>query len=139
MQEKLITLSTIGLLAIALIASGGCATYPSTSGKVVVHDRNTHVRVAFSLRDRTLIREYYRHHLPPGLAKRSSLPPGLQKQVKRRGQLPRGLRKERLPKELEVKLSSLPSGYVRFRIGIDVVLMNTRTQMVVDVVKDISG
>ncbi len=139
MQEKLITLSTIGLLAVSLVASGGCATYPSTSGKVVIHDRNTHVRVAFSVRDRTLIREYYRHHLPPGLAKRSSLPPGLQKQVKRRGQLPPGLRKERLPKELEVKLSSLPSGFVRFRIGIDVVLMNTRTQMVVDVVKDISG
>ena len=139
MQEKLITLSTIGLLAVSLVALGGCATYPSTSGKVVVHDRDTHVRVAFSVRDRTLIREYYRHHLPPGLAKRSSLPPGLQKQVKRRGQLPPGLRKERLPRELELKLSSLPSGYVRFRIGMDVVLMNTRTQIVVDVVKDISG
>ena len=140
MRERRGSLYMIGLLGVFLIASGGgCTTYPATSGKIVVHDKNTHVRIAFSVRDRSLIRKYYRHHLPPGLAKRSSLPPGLQKQVKQRGQLPPGLRKERLPNELEVKLSPLPTGYIRLRIGIDVVLMNTRTQVVVDVIKDISG
>lgn len=140
MQEKPISLSMIGLLGVFLLVSaGGCATYPATSGKVVVHDKNTHLEIAFSDRDRSLIRKYYRHHLPPGLAKRTSLPPGLQKQVERRGQLPPGLRKERLPYELEVKLSPLPTGYIRVRIGTDVVLMNTRTQVVVDVIKDISG
>jgi hypothetical protein len=140
MWERRGSLTMIGLLGVFLIASGGgCTTYPATSGKIVVHDKNTHVRIAFSVRDRSLIRKYYRHRLPPGLAKRSSLPPGLQKQVKQRGQLPPGLRKERLPNELEVKLSPLPTGYIRFRIGTDVVLMNTRTQVVVDVIKDISG
>lgn len=140
MQEKPISLSMVGFFAVfLLVSSGGCATYPATSGKVVVHDKNTHIALAFSDRDRSLIREYYRHHLPPGLAKRSSLPPGLQKQVARRGQLPPGLRKERLPHELEVKLSPLPTGYIRVRIGIDVVLMNAHTQVVVDVIKDISG
>ena len=141
MQHKPTSLSmTVGFLGIFLLVhAGGCATYPTTSGKVVVHGKNAHLEVAFSDRDRSMIREYYRDHLPPGLAKRSSLPPGLQKQAKRRGQLPPGLRKERLPKELDVQLSPLPTGYIRIRIGADVVLMNTRTQVVVDVITDISG
>ncbi len=141
MREKRGSLNMIGLLGVFLITfGGGCAAYPATSGKVVVHDRNTRVEIAFSTHDRSLIRDYYRRHqLPPGLAKRSSLPPGLQKQVQRRGQLPPGLRRDRLPDDLEVKLSRLPTGYIRFRIGTDVVLMNTRTQVVVDVIKDISG
>jgi hypothetical protein len=123
------------LLLIYVLASiGGCAT----SGAVVVEDENTRVEVVFSDRDRTLIQDYYRRrHLPPGLAKRSSLPPGLQKQVQRRGQLPPGLRGERLPDELEVKLSPLPEGQVRVRVGVDIVLMNTRTHVILDVIKDI--
>ncbi len=140
MQKRPISLSLMGLLALFLVVSGGgCATDSGTSGKVVIHDKNTHVEIAFNDRDRSLIREYYRHHLPPGLAKRSSLPPGLQKQVMQRGQLPPGLRAKRLPNDLEVKLSPLPTGYVRVRIGTDVVLMNTRTQVIVDVIKDIGG
>ncbi len=115
-----------------------CATDASTSGRVVVEGEDARVEVVFSDRDRTLIQDYYRRrHLPPGLAKRSSLPPGLQKQVQRRGQLPPGLQGERLPDELEVKLVALPEGYVRVRVGADVVLMNTRTRVIVDVVKDI--
>ncbi|MFQ5847633.1 MAG: hypothetical protein ACE5IQ_08215 [Candidatus Methylomirabilales bacterium] len=123
-----------------LLVAVGCATYPSTSGRVVVQDRNARVAVVFTDRDRRLIRDYYhRRRLPPGLAKRSSLPPGLQKQVQRRGHLPPGLRGKGLPDELEVKLSRLPEGYVRLRVGVDVVLMNTRTRVIVDVVKDIGG
>lgn len=140
MQKGPISLSLMGLLALFLaVSGGGCATGSGTSGKVVVHDENIHVEIAFSDRDRSLIRGYYRYHLPPGLAKRSSLPPGLQKQVMQRGQLPPGLRAKRLPNELEVKLSPLPTGYVRVRIGTDVVLMNTRTKVIVDVIKDIGG
>lgn len=139
MREKWISLSIITVVVVLFGAMvGGCATYPSTSGRVVVQDENSRVEVVFSDRDRRLIREYYhRHQLPPGLAKRSSLPPGLQKQVQRRGQLPPGLRGERLPDELDVTLSSLPEGYVRLRVGVDVVLMNTRTRVIVDVIKDI--
>lgn len=139
MREKWNSLSMIGVLV--FLFGGmlvGCATYPGTSGRVVVQDENSRVEVVFSDRDRHLIREYYhRHRLPPGLAKRSSLPPGLQKQVQRRGQLPPGLRGDRLPDELEVTLSSLPEGYVRVRVGVDVVLMNTHTRVIVDVIKDI--
>jgi hypothetical protein len=125
------------LLLIYILASiGGCAT----SGAVVVEDENTRVEVAFSERDRHLIRDYYgRRRLPPGLAKRSSLPPGLQKQVQERGHLPPGLQGERLPDELESRLSPVPEGYVRVRVGTDIVLMNTRTRVIMDVIKDING
>jgi hypothetical protein len=106
----------------------------------VIEDENARVEVVFSDSDRYAIRDYYgRRHLPPGLAKRSSLPPGLQKQVQRRGQLPPGLRGDRLPDELEVRLSRLPEGYVRLRVGVDIVLMNTRTRVITDVMKDIGG
>jgi hypothetical protein len=138
--EMRITAIRIGLSALLLIyvlaSIGGCAT----SGAVVVEDENARVEVVFSERDRYLIRDYYgRHRLPPGLAKRSSLPPGLQKQVQRWGQLPPGLQGDRLPDELEVQLSRLPEGYVRVRVGADIVLMNTRTRVVVDVIKDLAG
>lgn len=128
---------------IALLSAGfllasvtGCAT----SGAVVVEDENARVEVVFTDRDRQLIHDHYhRRHLPPGLAKRSSLPPGLQKQVERRGQLPPGLQGERLSDELEVRLSPLPEGYIRLRVGADVVLMNTRTRIILDVIKDIGS
>lgn len=123
-------------VGIVLASVAGCAT----SGAVVVEDEGTRVEVVFSDRDRTLIHDYYRRRgLPPGLAKRSSLPPGLQKQVQRRGQLPPGLQRERLPNDLEIRLSPLPEGYVRVRVGADVVLMNMRTRVIVDVIKDIGG
>jgi hypothetical protein len=137
MRITAIRMGLCTLLLIYILASiGGCAT----SGAVVVEDENTRVDVVFSEHDRYAIRDYYgRHHLPPGLAKRSSLPPGLQKQIQRRGQLPPGLRGDRLPDELEGRLSRLPEGYVRLRVGVDVVLMNTRTRVITDVMKDIGG
>src|SRR5947207_13384011 len=52
---------------------------------VVVIDRDAHVRI---------VREYARAgSLPPGLAKREALPPGLRKQVREGGALPPGLQK----------------------------------------------
>src|SRR5689334_8900928 len=47
---------------------------------------------------RRVVREYYTaNSLPPGLAKRQSLPPGLQKQLVERGTLPPGLQKRLVP------------------------------------------
>ena len=39
--------------------------------------------------------------LPPGLAKRDTLPPGLERQLQRNGKLPPGLEKRALPDELK--------------------------------------
>ena len=137
MRKKPLTVLLTGWVLVSLVGSlAGCAT----SGAVVVEDDSGRVEVVFTDRDRRLIQEYYssRRPLPPGLAKRSSLPPGLQRQIQRRGELPPGLQGEQLPDELEVHLSRLPEGYVRVRVGADVVLMNTRTRIIVDVIKDLA-
>lgn len=117
----------------ALVA--GCALSAATSGRVVLQDGNGYTQVAVSInaRDRALIEEYYsarRKSLPPGLAKRhGNLPPGLAK----RDTLPPGLRGESLPVDLERQLTPLPSGYIRLRVGRDVVLLDNRTRVVIDV------
>jgi hypothetical protein len=122
----------IPVLLLALVL-GGCASYASTSGRVVIRDDTGVVDIRIDDRDRAHIHDYYRINkgLPPGLAKRGgNLPPGLAK----RDRLPPGLQGNSLPYELERKLSRLPSSYVRVRIGQDIVLMDHNTRVVLDVV-----
>jgi len=131
------------LAAAAFVFLGGCESLPGrTSGRVVVKDKDTTVAVIFSDGDRQLIADYYsgkkKKKLPPGLAKKDRLPPGLEKQLRKNGELPPGLRGRELPGDLESRLSKLPPGYVRVVIGTDVVLENTKTRVVVDIVKDIA-
>lgn len=101
--------------------------------------------IVFSSRDRDIIRDYFRNrysNLPPGLAKRGGkLPPGLQKQLDRNGTLPPGLQKrlEPFPADLELRLPPLPTIYRRGSIGSDVVILDTRTQRIMDVIYDIFG
>lgn len=124
------------LLGVVLAAAlGVCAAHAATSGRVVLQDEHARVDIRFNDRDRHLIEEYYKHGkkrkaLPPGLAKRNGLPPGLAK----RERLPPGLDYHPLPAELEAKLSPLPSGYVRVRVGKDIVLMDGKTHVILDVI-----
>lgn len=89
--------------------------------------------------DRELREWYSGHegHLPPGLAKRDALPPGLQRQLVVRGTLPPGLRRKMYacPKEVEVYLPPAPVGYMHTVIGGNIVLVNRRTFFVLDVFK----
>lgn len=141
----------MGILLAALTLSG-CVVEPvRTSGSVVLQDENVRVAVVFTDQDRQRIREFYqarqqhrqrgngphKNGLPPGLAKREQLPPGLQKQVARNGTLPPGLQTRSLPPELERQLSPVPKGYVRVEVGADVVLMDGNTRVVIDVIKDL--
>jgi hypothetical protein len=136
--------ATVAILAAAaLLYLEGCESLPGlTSGKVVVKDKNTTVAVVFGDGDRQLIADYYagkkKKKLPPGLAKKDRLPPGLEKQLRKNGELPPGLSGRELPPDLESRLSKLPPGYVRVVIGTDLVLENTNTRVVVDIVKDIA-
>ncbi len=134
------------LAAVLFILSlAACEVTPvQPSGHVLVQDKSTRVEIAFSKHDRDRIRRYYvgRHRkkskkLPPGLAKKQQLPPGLSKQVQWHGRLPPGLEGRALPAELERELAPLPAGYVRIRIGGDVVLANKHTRVVLDVVHDV--
>ena len=84
------------------------------------------------------LHEWYRahyDHLPPGLAKRDRLPPGLERQLVVRGTLPPGLRRQMhpCPSEVEAYLPPPPAGYMHTIIGGHVVLVNRRTFFVLDV------
>jgi hypothetical protein len=84
------------------------------------------------------IRGWYRthyNHLPPGLAKRDRLPPGLERQLIVRGTLPPGLRgrMQPCPRELEVILPPPPPNYVHVVIGGNLVLYNRANFQIADV------
>jgi hypothetical protein len=91
--------------------------------------------------ERRIIMEWFHDptnisNLPPGLAKREHLPPGLQKQLIKNGRLPPGLEKkmEPLPRVLEVRLPRLPEGRRRIVIGGNVILMDETTSIIVDII-----
>jgi hypothetical protein len=75
-------------------------------------------------------------HLPPGLAKKDRLPPGLEKQLVRRGTLSPGLQKkiQPCPPELVHYLPPPPPDCANVLIGGHIVLLNRRTNVVVDFV-----
>lgn len=96
------------------------------------HDR-------YSDHDRDQIRGWYRTHyssLPPGLAKRDRLPPGLERQLVVRGTLPPGLQKKMYscPPDLERMLPPPPPNYAHVVIGGNLVLLNRATLQIADVV-----
>lgn len=77
---------------------------------------------AFSRSDRRTIDDYLssnRANLPPGLARREKLPPGLERQLRRNGKLPPGLQKrlQPFPAQLERQLPPVPAGYSRVFLG----------------------
>lgn len=92
----------------------------------------------YSEHDRDAMRGWYHDHddhLPPGLAKRDQLPPGLERQLRVRGTLPPGLRgmMTPCPEELEQRLPPPPEGYRHFVIGGHVALVNPNTYLVLDI------
>jgi hypothetical protein len=105
------------------------------------HGRGKHrdeAGYSYNDRDRDIIREWYRDqggNLPPGLAKKDRLPPGLEKQLERRGTLPPGLQKKirPLPVDLERRLPPPPPGYAHTIISGHIVLLNRKTYAVLDV------
>ncbi len=74
-------------------------------------------------------------HLPPGLAKKDRLPPGLEKQLVRNGTLPPGLQKRLYPApvELERRLPPPPPDCAHVLISGRIVLLNRKTNLIVDV------
>lgn len=90
----------------------------------------------FSDRSRRVIGDYLRNNrgnLPPGLAKRDRLPPGLERQLQRNGTLPPGLQKRvaPFPQELDRQLPVLPSGMSRVFLGNRAILLD-RAQRILD-------
>jgi hypothetical protein len=74
-------------------------------------------------------------HLPPGLAKKDRLPPGLEKQLVRNGTLPPGLEKRVYPTpiELERRLPPPPPDCAHVLVSGHIVLLNRKTNLIVDI------
>jgi len=83
----------------------------------------------FSARDQAILRSCIgddHSNLPPGLAKRDSLPPGLEKHLERNGTLPPGLQKRvrPLPEACEVQLPRVPRNRERVMLGGRILLLD---------------
>lgn len=106
---------------------------PNRGARTYDDERGSYV---FSQRDRQDIRSCLAGNmgnLPPGLAKRDRLPPGLERQVQRNGTLPPGLQKrvQPLPGVCTSRLPRLPADWVRVILGGRVLLLDP-SQRIVD-------
>lgn len=128
----------------------GQETYEFKTEKTVEEATANVVDRLFTEAERAIIEEYlgvkvsdkdHDHHdgdkkgLPPGLAKKDKLPPGLQKQIERNGQLPPGLAKRDLPDDLTAKLPSCKKGKC-YIVDDTVVLVDAATEIVTDLIKE---
>jgi hypothetical protein len=132
------------LAAAALAASPVLAKQGKGKGHGKGHDKGNSTTVVvvaparvFRSTDRVFITDYYRANpgaLPPGLAKREGLPPGLEKQLRRNGRLPPGLEKKLVafPPAIETHLPPCPPDVRRGLIGGIAVMWNSRTGLIVD-------
>jgi hypothetical protein len=142
----LVALGLASWLAWGATARGATAPVQGNSAAAHAHQHGKRERragYAFTSREREMVLEYYRggsSGLPPGLAKRGgNLPPGLERHLERDGTLPPGLQKrlEPLPIELERRLSPCPPLYRRGIIGTNVVIINRRTGLILDIIANI--
>jgi hypothetical protein len=89
----------------------------------------------FSSRERQIISDCYvadRSNLPPGLAKKDRLPPGLERQLRRNGTLPPGLQKRvrPLPGVCTARLPRLPRDWARVVLSGRIILLDPSNRIV---------
>ncbi len=140
---------TLAILVAATLAVIPCSADKGPSGKGKAkgkgksHSAGTVLQVSagiFSSPERELIHGYFaqpkqKHKFPPGLAKRGSLPPSLEKQLRRKGHLPPGLEKKisPLPYELERRLPRLEPDLRRGFIDGKAIIYNSKTRAIIDI------
>ena len=126
----MVLLASAGLLAMAPHPIAAEGSGPDRLWPLVLVDQPSAGAIIIDEVGRRLINDYYQRSrqayqaggygnghgknnkgLPPGLAKKSTLPPGLQKQLVRNGQLPPGLQYRGLPHDLLVQLPAVAPGY----------------------------
>jgi len=133
----------IPVIAAALFSVNCSAVFAQGKGQGKGHDKDKDKHddsYAYSSVERESVNEWYRQHqnnLPPGLAKRDHLPPGLEKQLKERGTLPPGLQKkiEPVPMDLQRRLPPPPEGCdcKHVFVGGSMILLNIKTNYVYSV------
>ena len=129
------TLAAMALASSFALAQGHGNGHGKGHGNGKHGDDDDASSYAFSDRDNDALRDWYHDHrgsLPPGLAKKDRLPPGLEKQLVERGTLPPGLQKriQPCPVDLERRLPPPPPDYAHVVIGGHVVLLNIQTHYV---------
>jgi hypothetical protein len=104
-----------------------------------------HDPILFSVRDLNTIRNYYRSadpKLAPRFTKQNGLvSPVLKRPLQRNGIIPAGLQRlvEPLASDLERSLQPLDSNYSRGVIGHNVVIVENRTQRIMDIVRNVTN
>jgi hypothetical protein len=126
--------------ALAVLLSSGSSAFAQGRGHGKGHNKHDddEQHDYYKDHDREEMRGWYNEHqgsLPPGLAKRDRLPPGLERQLVRRGSLPPGLQKriQPCPEDLERRLPPPPPDCAHVVISGHLVLLNRRTNVIVDV------
>ena len=77
--------------------------------------------------------------LPPGLAQKGELPPGLERQYQRNGKLPPGLQKRQLPDDLARALPRRHGDYDRVIVDGDVLLIQIATGVILDIMEGVAA
>jgi len=101
------------------------------------------ISVVFSSKEAATIRDYYAHAPQDGgkgqgkKQKDKSLPPGIARNLQRGKPLPPGIAKQQLPGDLVRRLPPLPTGYERVIVDGRVLLLETATQVIHDVLEDL--
>ncbi|MBG9387780.1 DUF1236 domain-containing protein [Caenimonas sp. DR4.4] len=96
---------------------------------------------------RAYARRYYSEHYghgrncPPGLAKKNNgcMPPGQVRNWAVGQPIPRGVTVYSVPQPVIVQLPPAPYGYRYARVGNDIVLVRTDTQLIVDIIQGLLG
>jgi Ni/Co efflux regulator RcnB len=96
---------------------------------------------------RAQARRYYTEHYghgrncPPGLAKKHNgcMPPGQARNWAVGQPIPRGVTVYSVPQPVIVQLRPAPYGYRYARVGNDIVLVRTDTQLIVDIIQGLLG
>jgi Ni/Co efflux regulator RcnB len=101
----------------------------------------------FDDRHREAARAYYSEHYshakncPPGLAKKNNgcMPPGQARKWAVGEPVPRGVTIYSVPQPVLLQLPPPPYGYRYARIGNDIVLVQSRNNVIVDIIQDLLG
>ena len=147
-------------LPLALLAPSAFADQPGQNGapgsQPSVAEAPDAVDIFIGELEQRIIRSYYERHLvayqqtpeykkskgkkkhkhkdlPPGLAKKGTLPPGIAKQLARNGHLPPGLEYRPLPHDLIVELPPLQHGYKYVIVDDRVMLIKAASNLILDV------
>lgn len=129
-----------GALGVLMVASSYMVAYGQGKGKGKGHNKHGDDDQGeyYKDHDREEARGWYNENernLPPGLAKKDRLPPGLEKQLARNGTLPPGLQKriQPCPPELVRVLPPPPPDCAHVLVAGHIVLLNRKTNVVLDI------